>query len=152
MIGKMMMLLLAFLAGWTVQGYRLDLKHTAYIAQQTKEFNAILLQQKQQREQLEHEITVIQESSFQSSKGINNRFELASDRVRNSTNPSSKRVPIIATSSNGSKCACKAQPHRENGRDIKALELARDCDLLAERYNRILRIYNAVKSNQSKKL
>ena len=93
-------------------------------------------------------IRAIEQRGLDEQNSINAKYnhlrdELDRLRNENSRNKNNLPNPFATTSRTQSTCKCKqSRPYVEAD---KALEIAKDCDLQAVRYNQLLQIYNSLK-------
>lgn len=150
-ISKLIILVLAFSAGWIVNGWRWERDRAEFEAEANKK----ALQQTQSVREIERGLqTFVNLTSSELRKdydSINQKYRDALNRIDDlermqHNNPdSADAVPQIATVTAGACKPCKCQSSRENGNRAKrALEIARDCDLLAVRYNKLLEFYQGL--------
>ena len=76
------------------------------------------------------------------------RMRAQLDRVRAERAGSADRMPAASQSAAGACSPCRCEPSAKDGSGIaEALAIARDCDLLALRYNALLDFFSTVKKD-----
>ena len=94
-------------------------------------------------------INEIQTNAQKDIDDINSSYEHVLDSVLNDHDSASKQVqlPDPATTADRASGPCTCPPPRKNTQSLKELVgIGRDCDLIAEKYNRLLMIYKEAQS------
>lgn len=147
-IPKLVLLVSAFAAGWVVNGWRWERDRAEFEAQANK----AALEQTQSMREIERGLqTFVNLTSSELRKdydSVNQKYRDALkrlsdfERMQHNNPDSANPMPKTPTTTARACEPCKCKPSRENGNRAKrALEIARDCDLLAVRYNRLLEFY-----------
>lgn len=118
----------------------------------TTEFQ--LLAEQAEKQNLKHILTVerqkaqglsdLQTEAENEKRKINDNFNSAINSLNGVHDSSARQVSMSEASNNSDrlKDACTYRLHKKNAKHIgELLKVARDCDELAERYNRLLKLY-----------
>lgn len=141
----------AFAAGWMVNGWRWERDRAEFEAEANKK----ALEQTQSVREIERGLqTFVNLTSSELRKdydSVNQKYRDALNRIDDlermqHNNPdSADAVPQTPATAAGACKPCKCKPSRTDGsRAKRALEIARDCDLLAVRYNKLLKFYEGL--------
>lgn len=151
--------LLIFFSGWLVNGWRWEAKWLAFEADAFK----TAAEKAEQTRRTETAWQALADTTSQDLKHdyerVQKEFHLAMDRLRTMSAEldrmraeragSAEQVPTAAKLAAG---ACKACPNRSSGPNAagiaEAMKIARDCDMTAFRYNRLLSLYQQLKEAQ----
>lgn len=143
---------MAFVAGWYVNGIRLNLEFSEFKLSAEKQYTKLLEDKALNDAVLQGKIDEIQRQSAIEVNAISQRYNslltkynsMYSDNTNSKTSmPKSTKVTNRTTAA----CTCKQSSKTRQG-ITEALEVGRDCDLLAEKYNRLLKIYNSYRETQ----
>ncbi len=89
-------------------------------------------------------INEIQTNAQKDINDINSSYEHVLDSVLNDHDSASKQVRVseVADTADRASGSCTCPPPRKNTQSLKELVgIGRDCDLISEKYNRLLKIY-----------
>lgn len=140
--------IVSFVAGWYVNGIRLNLEFSEFKLSAEKQYTKLLEDKALNDAVLQGKIDEIQRQSAIEVNAISQRYNslltkyniLYSNRYSNSKDSMSNSSKI--TNRLTTTCKCKSPTKTRQG-ITEALEVGRDCDLLSEKYNRLLKIYNS---------
>lgn len=138
----------AFAFGWYVNGVRLNLEFTEFKLDAEKQYSKLLEDKILNEKVLKNEITRLEQEKQSAVDDINASYNslLIKYNSMHSDNRYSNRKDSMSNSpdtTNRPTTTCTCQSSSKNRQGItEALEVGRDCDLLAEKYNRLLKIYN----------
>ena len=154
-------LIVAFVAGWIINGWRWESKWLRFEA----EANQQALKQAQSVRQIEtswqdlvnltsidlkNDYTAINQKYQDALRRIND-LNGQLERVQSNGASDTDSMPKIASTANRVGNSCKCGSFRPHGRGVEeALTIARDCDVLAMKYNELLKLYQHVQLEISK--
>lgn len=139
----------AFAFGWYVNGVRLNLEFTEFKLDAEKQYSKLLEDKELNEKVLRDEMERLEQEKQSAVDDINASYNdlltkyngMHSDS-RNSNHKDSMSNTSKITNRLTTTCTCQSSSKsRQSVREI--LEVGKDCDLLAERYNRLLKIYNS---------
>ena len=145
-----------FFAGWSANGWRWSAKWSEFEAQAAHE----ALEEAQKSQTIESSWRELADMAAQHTKEdyeeINQKYQMALariddlglelDRLHEQRSDSAGQMPSVAKPAAGACKPCACQSHRADAKGIaEALTIAKDCDRLAVRYNRLLELYNSVR-------
>lgn len=146
----------AFAFGWYVNGVRLNLEFTEFKLDAEKQYSKLLEDKILNEKVLKNEITRLEQEKQSAVDDINDSYNsllikynsLYSDS-RNSNSKDSMPNSPDTTNRPTATCNCKSSSKsRQSVREI--LEVGKECDLLAERYNRLLKLYKFIQKSTNK--
>lgn len=153
-IPKLIILVLAFSAGWIVNGWRWERDRAEFEAAANQKALEQLESTRTIEQNLQGLLNLTSQGLRQDYEAVNQKYKLALNRIDDlermqRNNPdSADAVPQTPATAAGACEPCKCQPSRTDGnRTKRALEIARDCDLLAVRYNRLLEFYQRARKD-----
>lgn len=154
-------LIVAFVVGWIINGWRWESKWSRFEA----EANQQALKQVQSVRQIEtswqelvnltsidlkNDYTAINQK-YQSAIRRINDLNSQLERVQSNSASDTSAMPKTASTANRASNSCNCRSFRSHGRGIdEALRIARDCDVLATKYNELLKLYQHVQLEISK--
>ena len=145
------LVVLAFAAGWVVNGWRWERDKAEFEAQANQKALEQLESTRTIEQNLQGLLNLTSQGLRQDYEAVNQKYKLALNRIDDlermqHNNPdSADAVPQTPATAAGTCKPCKCKPSRENGNRAKrALEIARDCDLLAVRYNKLVKFYESL--------
>lgn len=150
-ISKLIILVLAFSAGWIVNGWRWERDRAEFEAQANKAALEQLESTRTIEQNLQGLLNLTSQGLRQDYEAVNQKYKLALNRIDDlermqHNNPdSADAVPQTPATAAGACKPCTGQsPRPDADRAKRALEIARDCDLLAVRYNKLLKFYQGL--------
>lgn len=141
----------AFAAGWVINGWRWERDRAEFEAQANKK----ALQQTQSVREIERGLQTFANLTASDLKraydNINQKYLDALnrisdfERVQHNNPDSANPMPKTPTTTARTCKPCTGQsPRPDADRAKRALEIARDCDLLAVRYNKLVKFYESL--------
>lgn len=152
------LIILAFVSGWVVNGWRWERDKAQFEAQA----NQKALEQNQSMREIERGLQTLANLTSSSLKkdydSVNQKYRDALKRISDfermqhndsdSANPMPKASTITARACEP--CRCQS-PAANAGRVAKSLEIAKDCDLLAVRFNQLQSFYERIRTQSQQK-
>lgn len=148
-----------FAAAWVAQDWRWDAKWSEFEAQAYKQASEVAAQSYKTstawrdladlaNNELKSDYAAV-EKQYQDALSRIRDLGAELDRVRANSANDGDAMPANSRPAAGSSTACKCRPCEPNSRIMAGtLRIARDCDLLAVRYNKLLGLYNGIKEAQ----
>ncbi len=145
-----------FFAGWTANGWRCSAKWSEFEAQAAHK----ALEEVQKSQTIESSWRELADMAAQQTQKdyeeINEKYKsalariddlgLELDRLHEQRSDSANPMPKTTSTSIRVNNSCKCRSSRSHGRGVEeALTIARDCDVLATKYNRLLQFYEDVR-------
>ena len=150
-ISKLIILVLAFSAGWIVNGWRWERDRAEFEAAANQKALEQLESTRAIEKNLQGFLNLTSQGLRQDYEAVNQKYKLALNRIDDlermqhnnpdSANPMPKTAAVTARACEP--CKCKSS-RTDGNRAKRALEIARDCDLLAVRYNKLLEFYQGL--------
>lgn len=139
----------AFAFGWYVNGLRLELEFKEFKLNAEKQYSKLLEDKELNEKVLRDEMERLEQEKQSAISDINDNYNdlltkynsLYSDS-RDSNSKDSMSNSSKITNRATTTCTCRQSSKTRQG-ITEALEVGRDCDLLSEKYNRLLKIYNS---------
>ena len=142
--------------GWMFNGYRWEAKWADFTAA-AQQASAAEIQKARTVETVWRDLADMAASDLRGDyEDIQKKYEVALsrisalsddlDRLHSERADSAGTVPTASQPTAGACKPCSCQSHRADAKSIaEALTIAKDCDRLAVRYNRLLELYNSVR-------
>ena len=149
-------LIVAFVAGWIINGWRWESKWSRFEA----EANQQALKQAQSVRQIEaswQELVKLTSIDLKNDyTAINQKYQNALrrindlsgqlERVQPNSASDTSAMPKTTSTANRVGNSCKCRSFKPHGRGVEeALAIARDCDVLATKYNKLLVLYESMR-------
>lgn len=140
----------AFAFGWYVNGVRLNLEFTEFKLDAEKHYSKLLEDKILNEKVLKNEITRLEQEKQSAVDDINANYNdlLTKYNSLYSDNRYSNRKDSMSNSpdtTNRPTTTCNCQSSSKSRQSVREiLEVGKDCDLLAERYNRLLKLYKFI--------
>ena len=146
----------AFAFGWYVNGVRLNLEFTEFKLDAEKQYSKLLEDKELNEKVLRDEMERLEQEKQSAVDDINASYNslLAKYNSLYSDSRYSNRKDSMSNSPDTTNrltttCTCQSSSKSRQG-ITEALEVGRDCDLLAERYNRLLKLYKFIQKSTNK--